>query len=467
MKKTLLYIALAISIPALACAKKPKTPKPQAEQQTVVEEEPEPELTEECLRNISIVHENVKNKQFEDAYEQWMQVYTTCPQANKSIYTDGAKIVEYLYNKTTDPAEKERLANLAVQMCDKRIKYMGNDPKYPRAYILGEKGLAYCQFFENDEVKEPAYEWLKESVNELQTKSKLDVLFELVKVSYNLYRSNPDKYGEQFIADYTQVGGFLQHLATDPAYKNASAAAQRKDAIDQLFAASGAADCTKLDELYASFVKENSGVLEILIKVINLYKRVNCNESEVYFAASEAAHKLEPTEESAVGCARMCMKKEDWHGAISYYNEALNLIDEDDDDKSDYLYNIAYIYHTLKSYSDARTYARRSLEANPNQGRCYMLIGFCYAAAKPYSTDNYGAKAGILNKTVFWAAVDQFAKAKQVEPEIAETANKYIAEYSRYFPTKEEMFDLPNEFGGGSFIVGGWINERTVCRAAK
>ena len=34
-------------------------------------------------------------------------------------------------------------------------------------------------------------------------------------------------------------------------------------------------------------------------------------------------------------------------------------------------------------------------------------------------------------------------------------------------PTKEEMFDLPNELGGSTFIVGGWINEKTVCRPAK
>ena len=33
--------------------------------------------------------------------------------------------------------------------------------------------------------------------------------------------------------------------------------------------------------------------------------------------------------------------------------------------------------------------------------------------------------------------------------------------------TKEEMFDLPNELGGSTFIVGGWINEKTVCRPAK
>ena len=104
----------------------------------------------------------------------------------------------------------------------------------------------------------------------------------------------------------------------------------------------------------------------------------------------------------------------------------------------------------------------------PNQGRCYILIGCCYAAAKPYTEADYpAAKAAILNKTVFWAAVDQFNKAKQVDPSCASDADKLIAAYSKYYPTKEEIFDLPGELGGSTYIVGGWINEKTLCRPAK
>ena len=108
------------------------------------------------------------------------------------------------------------------------------------------------------------------------------------------------------------------------------------------------------------------------------------------------------------------------------------------------------------------------MEVLPGQGRCYILIGCCYAAAKPYSESDYpAAKCAILNKTVFWAAVDQFVKAKTIDQSCTDDANKLIAAYSKYFPTKEEMFDLPGEFGSGTFIVGGWINEKTTCRSAK
>ena len=148
--KNLLVIALAVAImPAMMSAKKPKKgAEPAAEAAPVVAEpEAEPTITEECVVNVSLFHESVKNKQYADAYDPWWSVYTTCPNANKSVYSDGAKIVEALFNATSDPAEKERLAKLAIEMQDKRIKYFGNDAKYPKAYILGEKGLAYLDFY--------------------------------------------------------------------------------------------------------------------------------------------------------------------------------------------------------------------------------------------------------------------------------------------------------------------------------
>ena len=246
--KTLSIIALCAAIPALACAKKPKVEAaPVAEEQPAVEEEPV--ITEECLMNISLFNESVKNKQYADAYNPWWSVYTTCPNANKVIYTKGLDVVEYMYSQATDPAEKDRFRNLALELCDKRIKYFGDDPRYPKAYILGQKGVEYCKYFPEDETKEKAYPWLKESVDGMGAKSQVSVLTKLAEVSYALYKANPDKYGEQFLADYSKVSELLQTIAKDPTNKHPEVASQQKDYVDNLFAISGAADCSKLDEI--------------------------------------------------------------------------------------------------------------------------------------------------------------------------------------------------------------------------
>ncbi len=467
--RTLLVVAMAAAVPALACAKKPKKAEAAAPVQEAVVPEEDPVITEECVMNVSLFHESVKNKMYADAYGPWWEVYTTCPNANKSIYSDGAKIVEALYQATNDPAEKERLAKLAVEMQDKRIRYFGNDAKYPKAYILGEKGLAYVDFYGETKLAE-ARECLRQSVEGMGNKSKVMVLVKLVDVSYALYKQDPNGKAEQFISDYEIASNALGDQAADASNKNAEIAGKQKDYVDNIFAISGAADCSKLDEIYGAVVKENLTNLDMLQKIAKLYKRVRCTESEVYFAACEAAHKLQPTQESAAGCASMAAKKGDYEAAIDYYDQAIKLamVEDELEDVADYQYNAAfYCYNNLKKYAEARKYAQASIATlsglgqNKGQGRCYIIIGMCYAATRLYGND---AKGAILNKTVYWAAVDKFYKAKQVDPSVEAQASEFISTYSRYFPTKEERFDLPNEFSGSTYFVGGWIGETTNIR---
>ena len=468
--KNLLVVALAVAVPALACAKKPKKVTEEAPAQAApAAPEEDPVITEECVMNVSLFHEAVKNKMYADAYEPWSEVYNTCPNANKSIYSDGAKIVEALYQATSDAAEKERLAKLAIDLQDKRIRFFGNDPKYPTAYILGEKGLAYLDFYGETKLAE-ARECLQQSATGMGAASKIMVLVKLVDVSYALYKQDPDKKAEQFIADYELASNILAEQAGNANNKNAEIAAKQKDYVDNIFAISGAADCTKLDEIYAAAVKENSNNLDMLQKIAKLYKRVRCTESDVYFEACELAHKLQPTAETAAGCASMAAKKGDYEAAIAYYDQAIKLamVDDEMEDVADYQYNAAfYCYNNLKKYAEARKYALASiatlqgLSINKGQGRCYIIIGMCYASTQLYPQD---AKGRILNKTVYWVAVDKFVKAKQVDPSVEVQANEFINSYSKYYPTKEERFDLPGEFSGSTYFVGGWIGESTSIR---
>ena len=468
--KTLVVVALAAAVPALACAKKPKKVADEKVVEAVAPvEEAEPVITEECVMNVSLFHEATKNKMFADAYNPWWEVYTTCPNANKSIYTDGAKIVEALFQATSDAAEKERLAKLAVEMQDKRIRYFGNDPKYPKAYILGEKGLAYVDFYGDAKLAE-ARECLRQSVDGMGANSKIMVLVKLADVSYALYKQDPDKYAEQFISDYEIASNTLGDQAAAPNNKNAEIAGKQKDYVDNIFAISGAADCAKLDELYWDDVRDNVNNLDMLQKIAKLYKRVRCTESDVYFAACEAAHKLQPTDESAAGCASMSAKKGDYAQAVAYYDQAIKLamVEDELEDVADYQYNAAfYCYNNLKKYPEARKYAQASIATlsglgiSKGQGRCYIIIGMCYASTQLYPND---AKGRILNKTVYWAAVDKFVKAKQIDSSVEAQASEFINSYSRFYPTKEERFDLPGEFSGSTYYVGGWIGETTAIR---
>lgn len=453
--KKLLLIALCITIPMVGFAQKSKKKKKKdAEPEVVV-----PVVTtlsdEECMINLSLFHESVKNEQYAEAYDFWLPVYQSRPDLNKAIYTDGIDILDYRYNQATDENVRKALRDSILMLHDDRIKYF-DEARYPDAYVLGLKAMDYLKYFTEDELALPAYDWLKESVTALGAKSQITILRKFVEVSYNIYKSNSDQYSDQFLADYQLAAAALDQIALQGG-KNATHAQSQKAYIDRLYAASGAADCGQMDQMYASVVAESATDLEKLGSIMKLYRRLGCTESDVYFAAAEHAHKLQPTSESAAGCAQMCIKKGDLEGAVKYYQQALSMV-ETDEDKADYLYRMANVYVSLKNYQQGVSYANQALEIDPEDGRCYLLMGLCYASAKIYDDP-------ILARSVFWVACDMFRKAKSVDASCTSDANKLIATYSQYFPSKEDVFFHKELNEGTPFRVGGWIGKTTTCRS--
>jgi phage tail protein X len=69
-------------------------------------------------------------------------------------------------------------------------------------------------------------------------------------------------------------------------------------------------------------------------------------------------------------------------------------------------------------------------------------------------------------KSVFWAAVDKYIRAKSVDSSVESDANSKIAQYSKFYPAASDLFfrDMQE---GSSYTVGCWINENTTVRAAK
>lgn len=451
MKKVLL-IALCFAIPMAGFAQKKK--KKGAEPEEVA-----PVVTtlsdEECMVNLSLFHESVKNKQYDEAYGFWLPVYQSRPDLNKAIYTDGTEILGHRYQQATDENVRKALRDSIMQLHDDRIKYF-DEARYPDAYVLGLKAMDYLTYFQEDELALPAYGWMKESVTALGAKAQITVLRKFVELSYNIYKSNTEQYGDQFLADYQLASAALEQIVVAGG-KNAEHATSQKAYVDRLYAASGAADCGQMDQMYATVVAESANDIEKLGSIMKLYRRLGCTESDVYFAAAEHAHKLQPTDESAAGCAQMCIKKGDLNGALEYYKQALSMV-TNDEDKADYLYRVANVYVLLKNYQQGAAYAQQSLDVNPEDGRCYLLIGICYASAKIYDDP-------ILARSVFWVACDMFRKAKTVDSSCATDANKLIATYSQYFPSKEDVFFHKELNDGQPFRVGGWIGKTTTCRS--
>ncbi len=413
--------------------------------------------TDECNVNISLFNESAKNKQYADALEPWNAVYRDCPGANKVIYSRGREIVQWELQQAKDAAAYEKVFNKLMGMYDNRIKYFGDDAKYPTAWILGIKAIDYIQFVKNDELKKPAYEMLAKSIEGLGANSEIDVLRLYVVLSNGIFKADAT-HAEKYISDFTKVNAILDEIISKPEMKTNAAAVELKPGLEQLFAQSGAADCNTMDKIFAEKVKQNLTNKEVLSNTVGLYRKVRCTEAEVYFSAALAQHKIEPSSESAAAMASMSYKKGEFQQAVAFNDEATKLATSNEDKAEFQFTNAQIILKEMNNFPRSREYARNALEYKPNMGKAYLLIGSMYARSKNIYSDP------VLAKSVFWAAVDKFQKAKQVDASVTADANELIRTYSQYFPSKEDIFFQPQLAAGKSFTVGGWIGETTVCR---
>ena len=62
----------------------------------------------QCVTNISLYREYVKQKNYDDALTPWRKAYALCPKATKNIYIDGAKIYKHLISKNKGVVELQK-----------------------------------------------------------------------------------------------------------------------------------------------------------------------------------------------------------------------------------------------------------------------------------------------------------------------------------------------------------------------
>ena len=191
-----------------------------------------------------------------------------------------------------------------------------------------------------------------------------------------------------------------------------------------------------------------------------MLRRNECVDLPLYATVAEKLYALDPAADAAYSLAIMFLRRQDYDKAENYLQEAIQK-SEDNEAKADYYVRLAQLKLAKKQYAAVKSNALEALKINPNNGQALLLIGKAYAFYSP----SYGADA-FDHASVFWAAVDKFARAKQVDPSVAEEADKLISTYSPHFPNKEEAF-FRSVTEGSAVKIGDWINETTKARFVK
>lgn len=402
-----------------------------------------------CIKNLSLYREYARQNAYKDARPFWRKVFRDCPRSSKNIYIDGVKMYRSFIEEEQNPENQGALIDTLMMIYDQRIKYYRQ-----KGYVLGRKGVDLLRYRRDKvEYRQEGYNYLKESIELKGDKSSDAVLATFMTTSISLYDDGVLEPG-QVIQDYEKVSGiFEKKLEKDP---NDRTVKRLVDNIEQNMVGCGVLDCETLIRFFEPKFNANPKDIDLLTKLTDFMDKLDCTDSDLYYDALTNRHEIEPSSGSSKLLALLSMKRDNYEKASQYYKQAIEY-EEDSEVTGDLYYGLAIATEKMGDKPQARTYALKAIELKPNWGEPYILIGNLYADSV---NDCSSLK---LPKAVYWAAVDKFQKAKAVDPEISEKADRLINTYAGYYPNKEEAF-FNEVHEGDTYLIECWINERTTAR---
>lgn len=411
-----------------------------------------PEDSVDCVTNTFLYREAFKNKQYIEAYEPWKQCLEKCPANNKNLYIRGVTILKSKFNATKDPEQRKAIVDELMHMYDLRIQYFGE-----AAEVTARKAFDLEQLRGNAALKD-YYQLYAEAMN--LGADGLEVAF------IERYFDATIKYVTSGFADTTLIidNYDIASDAIDKLLATTTDSTKRDELhkvlinIENHF--SPFASCDELVKIYTKKFNTNSDDITLLKKITTILRKKKCMDTELFFAATEKLHALEPTPSTAYLMAQMCYNKEKYTDAAKYINDAIQGAEEKDKYNMYILQGLCYV--NSNNYSAARSSYNRAADMEPTKGEPYRLISQLYAKGARAISDNLGGRSA------YWAAVDAARKAISVDdsPENVEAAQRLINSYSGHFPKQDDAFML-DLIDGNSYTVPGWIGVTTTVRTRK
>ena len=413
-----------------------------------------------------VYRDMIKTEQVDKAYELWQNVYANAPAADgrrSTVMTDGVYFMEYLMSQTTDAAEQAKYRERVFELYDEI------DRCYPEggAMMTARKAFDYYYKYPDAKSKKEIYDLFKEAVDEDGMEVSDIVLNPMGALLIELHEA-----GEVSDAEAIETGRFLlERLRTLKAAAKTPADKERVAPIEGYLPerfiyfeqVEGFYDCAYFKERYLADLAAAPDDCTLLSQTIGYLRYGGCGSDDPEVARLSAQYNKSCRQETVVagtGCRPNQLIQE------GNYKEAIECLEEryerteDAETRGKLAISIARIYYgSLRQFSSARNWARKAATDLPNSGEPYLLIGRLYASSGALC----GTGTGYLSQRVVWVAIDQWEKAKRVDPSSAAEAQKFINQYYQYMPDGEQGF-MNGVKPGESVLVDCWINERTTAR---
>jgi len=386
--------------------------------------------------NNALYTDALKADNFAEAaiHLEWLLVNT--PNLNKSIYINGAKIYENLWNVETDAVKKKALGEKTLEMFDSRIKYFNDEPD-----VLNRKALVAYKILKDDKTRIQELLNLFDRTYELNKNAMFDgnlVAYMDVLRRYKAF-GNPltdaavlDKY---FIIsdmiDYKEANGAKVHPSV-------------RDNVEKLLLAIvPVIDCQIIISDFGPKFEANPD-LNLAKKIFKMMLTGKCIDDPLALKAAKLVDASEPSYGIKIFIGGQAALADDKETAIKYFEQALALTDENVK-KGDLYLKIARLKATQGLKSSSRDYAYKALDVDPSLSEAYKLIGDLYMNS---FDDCAGKQDMVKDRAVFIAAYNMYQKAGD---------GSAMARAKAQFPSAEELF-TGNYAEGEQMKVNCWIN---------
>lgn len=410
-----------------------------------------------CIREYSLARTFLKADYYEDALPHWRWAFLNCPAISLNLYIDGVKIMHYLIDRSENPEQKEGYIDTLMMVFDRRVQFFKNDPKSREGMVRGRQAIELINNRPHDTIQ--IFQLLDQSVRLESGNSEA-----IVAGSYFLQLEKVIR-GNYLAADSIYPAYDRLRAIVDINLNRAQSAGNIKSfeewksintLVESIF--SSFADCEALIQLYKPKFERSPADTLLLKEISRALDRKDCTDDDLFISVTENLHRANPSWQSAYLMARMFLKKGDLSKADQYLEEAVHSPDQML--KARAFYYQAIIRFNQKNYPSSRALILKSLELNPSEGRCYILLGDIYAITAPLcGNDEITRRAG------YWVAVDKYLKAKQLDASLSQEADRNITNYSRQFPSTEKLFYHEIE-KGSRYQVNCWYSETTTVRSS-
>lgn len=401
------------------------------------------------FKAYSFFNEEYASKNYPMATLHLKQLLQSIPAVHQNLYIKGAVIYKNLIHSAKTPEKKQQYIDSLMILHDLRIANFGKDAKRGLVYIKGEIIKDHINFYPEDRTKVMTV--VDKSIKEVGPNLDLEILAAYFNYLVEAYKADKLET-EKLLGEYETLTSVAEASTSD-------SKAEVKSTLEQLLMQSGAASCENLEKIFKPQYEADPNNKELIAKIVGTLAKAQCI-SDFQLMLAEKHYSLDPSATAAAGLAYAFEKKEDIDKAIQYYNEAIEK-ETDNKNKVSYALSGAGMSIVKSKIADAIKFARKAIEINSEEGLAYFLLAQAQAQAVNGCSE--------FNKqAAFWVIVDNLQRARNyVTGDHLTQVNESIGNFSRYFPTAEEIFFNDLKPGDSYTVNCGPVSGTTTIRAKR